>query len=92
MKITIYDYFLSSISILCFLLGVLLFFEVLRPFSDLKIDGPLALSCCVMGALISGCLLWFNLGNISINIICLILNLVVIAGICTMLYMASKIF
>jgi len=92
MQINIYDYFLPSISILCFLVGALLFFEVLRPFSDLKIDGPLALSCCVVGALISAFLLWFDLGNISINIICLILNLVFIAGMCIMLYLASKIF
>jgi hypothetical protein len=58
----------------------------------LKIDGPLALSCCVMGALISGFLLWLDLGNISINIICLILNLAFIAGMCIMLYLASNIF
>jgi len=92
MKINVYEHFLPSISILCFLVGALLFFEVFRPFSDLKIDGPLAMSTCVMGALISGLLLCFNLGNISINITCLILNLALITGMCVMLYLASKIF
>jgi hypothetical protein len=92
MKINIYDYFLSSTSILFFLVGALLFFEVLRPFSDLKIDGPLALSCCIMGALISGFLLWFDVGSIPINIISLFLNLALIAGMCIMLYLASNIF
>jgi len=92
MTINIYDYFISSIAIIFFLVGGLLFFEVIRPFNDLKIDGPLALSCCVIGALISCFLLWFHLGNISLNIISLILNSASIASICVMLYLTSNIF
>ncbi|MDN3649685.1 hypothetical protein QWZ13_12245 [Reinekea marina] len=86
------NYLLSTISILFFILGALLIFEVIRPYSNLKVDGPLGLSCFVLGALISGCFLWFSFGVIAINMISLALNLVFIVWVCVMLYMASNIF
>ena len=67
------------------LLGVLLFLEVLRPFHNLSIDGPLALLSWGTGAALSLATLWLRVksfilsaASLSVNVILLLAGLLVL--------------
>jgi len=67
------------------LLGVLLFFEVIRPFHNLSIDGPLALFCWGIGAALSLATLWLSgrsfilsAASLSVNVMLLLAALLVL--------------
>lgn len=57
-------------------LGVLLFFEVIRPFRDMSIDGPLALTSWGIGAVVGlGC--FFLKGrSIALTVISILANVI----------------
>jgi hypothetical protein len=48
--------------------GLLLFFEVLRPFRDLNIDLPIALGGWALGLVIALISIWKRAGNLWLNI------------------------
>ena len=67
------------------LLGVLLFLEVIRPFHNLSIDGPLALLFWGIGAALSLATLWLSgrsfilsAASLSVNVMLLLAALLVL--------------
>lgn len=72
-------YILSILSLALFTLGVLLFFEVVRPFRDLDLDMPIAIGSWSAGIVLAGIALWFRLGHPVINWAALTLNVLALA-------------
>lgn len=77
-------YILSMLSLALFILGVLLFFEVIRPFRDLELDMPIAIGSWSAGIVLAGIALWFRLGHPAINWAALILNALALAALLTL--------
>jgi hypothetical protein len=69
--------------------GLLLFFEEIRLYHDLEIDGPLALACWSLGIVISGYAVWKKVGNRALNIVLLVLNLLILALVLLLLHFIS---
>ena len=61
-------------------LGILLFVEVIRPFRDLSIDGPLALFSWGSGAGLALVTLWLRGRSVILSAVSLSLNLVLSNG------------
>ena len=76
-------------SILLTAMGALLFFEIIRPFRDMKLDGPLAMSSLIAAAAVSGWALYQKKGNKGLNIAILAINAVALGGLLLLLAMAK---
>jgi len=76
---------LAIVSFGCAAIGLLLIFEVLRPFRDLMKDGPLAMTFWGVGAIaaITGCFL--RPRAIALSIAALLANLIPICAVTTVL-------
>src|SRR5213076_2889696 len=61
-------------------LGILLFVEVIRPFHDLSIDGPLALLSWGSGAGLALVTLWLRGRSVILSAVSLSLNLVLLVA------------
>jgi uncharacterized membrane protein HdeD (DUF308 family) len=70
--------------------GLLLFYEVIRPFRDLEIDGLLALVCWGLAVLVNGIAIWRKLGSRALNLTVLLLNLLVLTGVLALLMVLSS--
>lgn len=60
--------------------GGLLFWEVIRPFHDFSIDGPIALSCWGIGAMLGFVCLFLKARSLVFSIIGLAANVVPLLG------------
>ena len=69
--------------------GLLLLFEVVRPFRDLAIDGPIAMGAWSAGFLLAVIALWLRRGSRALSIIALVLNLLALACVSAILYSLS---
>lgn len=68
------NYLLPGLSLLLlFACGLLLFFEVVRPFRDPDIDMPIALGCWVLGLALAAAGLRLRRGMFAFNIVMLAL-------------------
>jgi hypothetical protein len=75
------NYLLPGLSLLLFACGLLLFFEVVRPFRDPDIDMPIAVGCWVFGVALAAAALWQRQGMFYLNLGALVLNALALAGI-----------
>ncbi len=70
--------------------GILLILEVVRPFHDLAIDGPLALTCWGVGALLSGVGFFLRRRAIIWNTIGFAVNVLPLIGALVLWWMMSR--
>jgi hypothetical protein len=84
------NYLLPGLSLLLFACGLLLFFEVVRPFRDPDIDMPIALGCWVLGLALAAAGLWLRQGMFALNIAALALNLLVMAALGVLFWLISS--
>ena len=80
---------LGTVALLLCVFGVLLFTEIIRPFRDMSIDGPLAVASWGTGAAIGiGCL--FVKGrSIALTVISVVVNVVPLLGSLALLWALS---
>src|SRR5688572_25543349 len=76
---------LSFVSLGLLVVGLLLFFEVARPFRDLSIDGPIAMSAWSAGSLLGVVVVWLRRGSRVLSISALGLNLFALATVSAVL-------
>ncbi len=84
------NYLLPGLSLLLFAWGLLLFFEVVRPFRDPDIDMPIALGCWVLGLALAAAGLWLRHGMFALNIVMLVLNSLVLAALGILFWLISS--
>ena len=70
-------------------LGILLFVEVIRPFHDLSIDGPLALFSWGSGAGLALVTLWLRGRSVILSAMSLSLNLLLLVAALVILWLVS---
>jgi hypothetical protein len=80
---------LSVISLLLLAIALLLVFEVVRPFRNLAIDGPVAVGCMSAGLLLAVAAIWLRRGIRAIAVIALALNAIALVGVCAVIYSLS---
>ena len=80
---------LGLVSFVCAAIGLLLIFEVIRPFRDLAKDGPLAMTCWCVGALIAISCFFGRQRSIAVAIIGLLVNLLPITALAAVLLLLS---
>ena len=71
-------------------LGLLVFFEYIRPFRDRSIDGPLALSAWGIGVILPIIALGVRARWFVINIIALVVNALLLIGAIALLHAISR--
>lgn len=75
------SYLLPGISLLLFACGLLLLFEVVRPFRNPDIGVPMTVACWILGIVLSAAGMWLRVGKYYLNLVALVLNaLVLVAG------------
>ena len=67
-------------AIALFAFGLLLFFEVIRPFRDLNVDLPIALAGWALGVIVALLAVWKRAGSLWINIAAATCNFLAFAG------------
>lgn len=72
---------LGFASLAALALGVLIFFEIIRPFHDGNIDMPIAIGAGVVGALLSFGGLVLRKGAVILNAIALLLNVLALIAV-----------
>jgi hypothetical protein len=73
----------------CAAIGLLLIFEVIRPFRDMAKDGPLAMTCWSVGAIVAASCFFGRQRSIAVAIIGLLANLVPIVVLTAVLLLLS---
>jgi hypothetical protein len=81
---------LPALSLAAFVFGMILLFEVVRPFRDLRIDGPLAVGCWVVGLLAAGSGLWLRKGHVPLTVTALVLNALALTGVGLLFVLLSR--
>jgi hypothetical protein len=79
----------AGFSFLLLVFGALLAFEVIRPFRDLAIDGPIALACWGIGVLLAALALWLRQGIFALNVTALVLNILALLAMGALLLLAK---
>ena len=69
------QHFTAPVAFIFFVVGALLMFEIFRPFHDLRIDGPIAMVCWILGVIVAGFGMWFYRSHMGWHAIALGLNL-----------------
>jgi len=82
-------YILPGLSLALFASGLLLFFEVIRPFRDLELDGPIAMGCWALGVVLPATAMWLRHRPFWLNLAALLLNAIVLAGVSALLYLVA---
>jgi hypothetical protein len=80
---------LGLFSFTCAAIGLLLIFKVIRPFRDMVKDGPLAMTCWGVGAIVSLSCFFGPQRSIALAIIGLLVNLVLIVVLAAVLLLLS---
>ncbi len=80
---------LGLVSFACAAIGLLLIFEIIRPFRDLEKDGPLALICWSVGTIVALSCFFRRERSLAIAIIALLANLVPIVVLSAVLWLLS---
>lgn len=76
---------LTIVSFVCALLGVLLIFEVIRPFHDMSKDGPLAMILWGVGATVAIIGFFVRPRAIALGVAALLANLIPLSGVAAVL-------
>ena len=69
--------------------GVLLFFEIIRPFHDMSIDGPLALALWGVGAALGVVSLCLKGRSLTLGIMSLVVNLMLLLAALMLLWLLA---
>ena len=72
---------LAIVSFLCSILGLLLIFEVIRPFHDMSKDGPLAMIVWGVGAAVAIIGFFVRPRAIALGVAALLANLIPLCGV-----------
>ena len=80
---------LGLVSFTCAAVGLLLIFEVIRPFRDMAKDGPLAMICWSVGAIVAMSCFFGRQRSIAVAISGLLVNLVPIVVLSAVLFLLS---
>ncbi len=80
---------LAGASFVLLVVGALLAFEVIRPFRDLAVDGPLAMACWGLGMLLPAIALWLRQGLFALNVTALVLNVFALLAMGALLLLAK---
>ena len=83
-------YILPCLSLAFLISGALLLLEVIRPFRDLELDGPVALGCWTLGILLPAVALGLRHRLYYFNLAALVLNALALAGTLGLLYVISR--
>ena len=81
---------LPGLSLLLFACGVLMFFEVVRPFRDPDIDMPIAVGCWVLGLVLAAAGLWLRHGMFALNITALVFNALALLAVGVLFWLLSR--
>lgn len=81
---------LAIIAILLSCLAGLLVFEVIRPFRDLSIDGPVALGAWGVGIVLSIAALLIRRGSRVLPVTALVANVLPLSGALVLLWLLSR--
>ena len=76
----------AAVAWVCFALGMMLLFEVIRPFRDMNIDGPIALWLWGLGALVAIVALWRRQGAVVLQALALSCNLLALGAVLVFIY------
>lgn len=76
---------LTIVSFVCALLGLLLIFEVIRPFHDMSKDGPLAMILWGVGATVAIIGFFVRPRAIALGVAALLANLIPLSGVAAVL-------
>jgi hypothetical protein len=72
---------LTIVSFVCAMMGLLLIFEVIRPFHDMSKDGPLAMILWGVGATVAIIGFFVQPPSISLGVMALLANLIPLFGV-----------
>jgi hypothetical protein len=78
---------LTVFSFVCAILGLLLIFEVIRPFHDMSKDGPLAMILWGVGATVAIIGFFVRPRAITLGVAALLANLIPLCGVAAMLFL-----
>lgn len=81
---------LGIIALLLSTVGLLIFFEVLRPFRDMSIDGPIALVSWGIGAAIGVACLFLKRRSLTLSIVSMVANLIPLLAALVLLWALSR--
>lgn len=76
---------LSIVSFVCAMIGLLLIFEVIRPFHDMSKDGPLAMILWGVGATVAIISFFVLPRTIALSVAALLANLIPLCGVAAVL-------
>ena len=76
---------LTIVSFVCSMMGLLLIFEVIRPFHDMSKDGPLAMVLWGVGAAVAVIGFFVRPRSITLGVAALLANLIPLCGVAVML-------
>ena len=80
---------LSIVSFVCAILGLLLILEVIRPFHDMSKDGPLAMILWGVGATVAMIGFFVQPRAIILSVAALLANLIPLCGVAAVLVLLS---
>ncbi|MGI8891554.1 MAG: hypothetical protein ACR2G0_12345 [Chthoniobacterales bacterium] len=81
---------LGIVALLLCALGVLLFLELIRPFRDLSIDGPIALGAWSVGAVLGIACFFCRGRSLALSVVSLLANVLPLLGALVLLWMLSR--
>jgi hypothetical protein len=84
------EYIILSYVIATSVVGSLLLFEVVRPFRDMKLDGPIALVLICTGLVLALLSLFFGWSRPWIGIVGIVVNGVLILGVLAVYILLSR--
>ena len=76
---------LAIVSFVCSMMGLLLIFEIIRPFHDMSKDGPLAMIVWGGGATVAIIGFFVQPRSIALGVVALLANLIPLCGVAAML-------
>src|SRR5689334_18374933 len=80
----------ATLSFVCAAIGLLLVFEVVRPFHEMDKDGPLAISCFVLGGTAGTASYFLRPRSLVITILASVANLVPLTGVLGVIFVLSR--
>jgi hypothetical protein len=80
----------AFVALLCSGVGLFLIFEVVRPFRDLNVDGPLALAAWGVGTVCAAAGFFLRERSIALSAVALVANVLPLAGTLALLWMLSR--
>lgn len=81
---------ISAVALLLATVGILLVCEVIRPFRDLAVDGPIALACWGVGTLLATTCFFLKPRSLILTLVTLGANLIPLIAALALLWLMSR--